>query len=182
MPNVTISGSSYFSYASIAASDTYLAADPLLSAVWSPLSPDPAKGQYLVGSTRELDRVPWPGTKTDPDQDNAFPRTGISGVDPDDDAPVWLVNATIELAGAKANGYDSANQQFTDPVAKRLRAGSVEIEYFTASIGGQPLRFPLPVWELIKPYLGGSGVVGVESFGTHGRSSFCPDFGLAGPL
>lgn len=179
---VSISGTDYYVYADIAMADEYLAADPNTTN-WDAAADDPAKAQWLVQATRILDRQRWPGTKYEAEQELAWPRTGtgISGVE-EDITPLAIRHAAIELALALSNGYDAANNQTTDANIKSLKAGSVAIEYFLGA-GGTPLRFPLPVWELIKPYLTGSSVAaGVESFGTCEPSAFETGYGLSQPL
>lgn len=168
MADVDIGNDTFYSWADLDTATTYLEADPGDAAnAFRALVDDNARGRYLVSATRILARQPWPA--------------GVI-VDP---LPDPLVDAAIELAAAMAGGYDAANQQSTTATStKREKAGSVEIEYFYDGGSDAGLRFPLPVWELISPFLAGagssSGFGGSKSSGTCGRSAFIPGFGIIG--
>ena len=173
---VTISSTDYRTYADIEFAAEYLAADPINAATWAAFSDD-QQGQYIVLATRIFDRMSWKGEKTDEDQEGEWPRTGIDGVD-EDTLPLKFVQATVELAAQLANGVDVSNLQSTANNTKRMKAGSVEIEYFRGA-EGQPYRLPLPVWELISQWLaGGGGSIVATSAGTCGVSELERGFGL----
>lgn len=152
---VTIGAAEYEVYADLATADLYLAAEPN-AATWRE-GDEEENSRALVSATRILNRAPWAGEKTDSSQALAWPRTGtgVDGVE-DDLIPQAIIDASIELANAIRNGYDAANQASTASGTKRQKAGSVEIEYFS-SVSVDGTRYPLPVHELIAPYLGGSG-------------------------
>lgn len=175
--HVTIDGVEYDVYADIATADLYLNASTD-AAAWR-AADDDGKGRALVTATRVLDRMAYPGQKTDPDQALQWPRsnTGLAGVE-DGVIPQQLIDACCELASQIANGVDVTNQQSTATGIKRQKAGSVEIEYFYGA-GGIPLRLPLPVWELIRGLLGGDGAGGgARAFGTCGRSGIDRTYGF----
>ena len=131
------------------AAQSYLLADPN-AAIWRAASDDD-RARWLIAASRILSR-----------QAIEPPLTSLSEI------PLALAQAAIELASAIANGFDAANRETTSDGIKRQKAGSVEIEYFaSAATGG--LRFPLPVWELLKGLLsaprlaiGGSLATGVD--------------------
>jgi len=162
---VTIDSVDYDSFESLADADSYLAADPNAEP-WRALGSDAAgvnaKGRFLVGATRVLARQLW--------------RDGVI-VDP---LPQALQEATAELASAMAGGYDAANQQSTASGLKRQKAGSVEQEFFWSQSIGVGLRFPLPVWELIRDLLASadsSGIGSSLSTGTCGQPISQIDYG-----
>lgn len=167
---VLIDGKSYDSLASLAQADDYLAAEPEpTSGAWRALSDADEKGRYLVGATRVILRQPI--------------RPELL------DGPVApaLREAAILLAAAMAGGYDAANQATTASGIKRQKAGSVEQEFFFGAAGGASgngFRFPLPVWELLRGLLNGtgddSGIGGSFSSGTCGRSISEIDYGFGG--
>lgn len=155
MGSVTIGANDYFVYMETADADIYLAADPD-AATWRALTSDDPKARALVAATRILDRQSWAGDKTDgTDQVNAWPRTdtSIDGVD-EDIVPDDIANACAELANAIVNGTFTATTQTTAQTKRRIKAGTVEVEYFRGA-EGMAIPFPLPVWQLISPYLGG---------------------------
>ncbi len=170
---VEIAGKFYETYADLAYTDDYLNADPSADA-YRAMDTD-GRGRQIVNGTRVLNVQPWAGQKTDPDQTEAWPRTGITingvAVDPDT-IPMDIVNANAELANASANGIDIANFVSTAQTQRRIKAGSVEVENFRMS-PNQYRTFPLPrpAWELIQKYMGGAGqAAGIKSNGTCGAS------------
>lgn len=177
---VTIGGKQYPVLASVEFIDEYLAADP--AAVGWAAGDATAKAQWAVQATRIFGRQDWQGEQLDL---LAFPRSGIPGV-ASDSIPLEIQQAIAELASALANGYDAANRTSTSDGIKRQKAGSVEQEFFYGAGGGpdgQGLRFPLPVWELIKGLLGSAdGIVigGSIASGVCGGSAFERDFGFGG--
>jgi len=150
---ITIDEVAYFAYADVPTADAYLAADSN-AAAWR-AADDITKQRALITATRILDRQSW---KSDLDQ------ASRALLEP-------IVHATAELAAQLVAGYDAANRQHTGQAVRRQKAGSVEIEYFRGA-EGSPLRLPLPVWELIKPYLAGASAAlgGSIAYGTDGCS------------
>lgn len=167
-PTVTIGGTNYDVYADQATADEYLAASIGASA-WRDADND-TKAMGLVSATRALDRQAWIGEKTDPDQTLDWPRTGIDDVDPDT-VPDLIVQACIELAAVFV-----ADPEFmstvTATVARRLKAGSVEIENFR-QFGVVP-RWPQLIRDLVGQWFAGQGdlAAGSEAYGTCGKSAF----------
>ena len=183
MASVTISTKSYFAYSSVADALTYLGANPDAAAFLD--GDTDQQGQWLVQSTRILDRQAWPGSKTDgADQSSAWPRadTGISDVD-EDTVPQAIIDACCELAAALAAGTFTASQQSTFNAQKRLKADTVEIENFYAV--DQALPLPLPVWQLISPFMAGAGGTNLSpssSTGTCYEDNIGSGFGFGQPI
>ncbi len=172
MATVTINGTDYEVYLSIVEMDEYAQAT-LQSVEWDSLDAD-TKARYAVLQTRLFDRQVWIGERSDPVQPLAWPRDGLglSGVT-DGVTPQDLLDGAAETQLALLSGTDLINQQSVAQQVRRLKAGSVEIENFRGA-EGEPLRFPLAVWELISKYLSVSGNVlpGSRSCGTDGESAF----------
>lgn len=180
MASITLGGTSYFSYISIADADAYLAAEQS-AASWRALTDQDDKARTLISASRLLDRQIWAGTLTDADQTEAWPRTDIAGVE-DDETPLVIGYAAALLASAMIDGFSAT----TNPVAlpeKRIKADTVEIENFRPN---EETAIPLPfaVWQLISKYLGGisSLLGGSESTGTSGAAPFAAGWGLNGPF
>lgn len=181
MPTVTINSVEYEVYADVATADDYM--NGMINADnWDALSDD-TKARGLVGATRLLDRQKWLGQRTVDGQDLAFPRSGLTDCEgtavDEDSVPQAVVDASILLAMDLASGSEAETAATTENKAKRLKAGSVEIENFR----GDPLqsgRFTLAVMELIGCFLTGSSpaLTGVAT-GTDGCEANL-DFGFTG--
>src|SRR5690606_2106620 len=140
---VEINGNTYDVYVSVAEVDTY-AAGSLTADAWSALVADD-KARVLVSVTRWIDSECWQGEKVDPAQPLAWPRT-VGDI------------ATIELAVTQLAVLVAANPTLPDQSmglvtvaadggTKRLKAGSVELEYFRAlnfSVYGSGSVSPFP--------------------------------------
>ena len=181
MPSVTINTIEYEVYADVDAADDYMNG-MINAATWSALTTD-TKARGLVGATRLLDRQKWMGSRTVDGQDLAFPRSGLidcegTTVD-EDEVPQSVIDASIILAMDLASGSEAETAATTENKAKRLKAGSVEIENFKSD----PLqsgRFTLAVMELIGCFLAGSSptLTGVAT-GTDGCEADL-NFGFTG--
>lgn len=181
-PSVTIEGSEFETLAELPFVLNYLLADPS-AALFRALAPDDQGRQIVLGS-RVISGLNWAGEMTDADQPYAWPRTDVETpegpVDPDL-IPTPVMQAVAELANASANGVDIANMTTTAETQKLIKAGSVEVENFRLIDSyGTPL--PLPAWNLIKRYLGGTPGGGIRSRGTCGRSVTRNPFGYTGGL
>ncbi len=178
------SGQEYDTYATVQQADEYLAASVTADS-WRAITDADVKARYLVSATRLLDTQPWAGSKTDPDQPLAWPRsnTGVDGVE-DDVVPADIVNASIELAAALVDNVDIATQQSTAQGIQSLRAGSAAITFFRGA-NGVPARFPNNIMELIRKYLEGYSSLalgGVGTTGTGNKTVTENDFGYSEPL
>lgn len=142
---------------------------------------DDTKNRAIVTACRLLDRQKWKGSKNDTDNTLEWPRadTGVAGVE-DDVIPDKFLWAVSELASALVDGSDVQDTQNQAQKIQSLRAGSVAITYFRGA-EGQPLRFPLIVWELIRDFLLGTGnsISPVLSAGTDRETVSGTDFGFS---
>jgi hypothetical protein len=179
MATVEIDGNEYEAYSDLETADLYAAA-AFHADTWLDLDDDP-KGKTLVTGTRTLDRQIWKGEKTDPDQELEWPRknTGVDGV-VDDEVPDDIVQASIELAIALADGAEFQTNSSTAQGISSMSAGSVSITF--ARGVHKATRFPLIVQELIKKYLNGSGSGAFlpKSTGVDEESIFPLDLGYTG--
>jgi hypothetical protein len=168
MPTVTINAVDYDVYADVDAANEFLAAD-FGATLWRAEADEDQKARALVSSTRLLNRLNWAGDKTDVDQSLAWPRTGFSDVD-EDTIPQGVVDASIVLAKLihAGSSVDSSGDQASN--IKRLKAGSVEQEFFSPTIFAETGRLPLEVEELIGRYLAGFGLSATFTSGTCGES------------
>jgi len=187
---VSVDGTDYESYVSLEQADAYLNAAQH-GATWQAETDDDVKGRAIVTAVRTLDRQRWKGERNPDDSPThslEWPRinTGVAGVE-DDVVPQDILDATCELALSLMDG--STVQTEVGAQSKEtssLKAGSVSISYFKGAITQDkvnPARFPLPVQELVQPYLAGgnSSVAGV-AYGTDGESVTEEDFGYNGGI
>lgn len=179
MVDITLGSATYFSYISHADAVEYLAADTG-AALWRAAEEDDQR-RALITAARILDRQGWLGEKTDPDQANAWPRSGISDVD-EAEIPQAIIDANALLAAAIIAGFDQ-NSQTTATKEKRVKADTVEVEYFRPD-DTMAIPLPLPVWQLVSIYLGGgaSGLTDTEAYGTCGTYPFANGWGVTGGL
>lgn len=190
---ISINGKDYDAYVTVEAVDDY-ANGSMNASAWQALTEDD-KGRAVVTSTRWIDSQCWQGAKVDDAQPLQFPR--VIGED--------TVLAPVEQACILLSILVAANPELADQMTgnvapstgetKRLKAGSVEIEYFRNLNfiiygNGSVSPFPQSVMALIGKYLcaatGGAnwGNAGASSFGTcapaHvGRKN---PYGMAGPI
>lgn len=183
---VTIGSTVYDVYADTATADEYLEAEVSAAATkWrdATQTDDTAKARALVTATRLIDRQNWPGSKTDEYQELDWPRTGTGLSDVEDDVvPQDIINACILIAADTNNGVDVTGSASTDTRQKRLKAGSVEVEYFRDLNGGT--RFPQAIQELLARYLAGGTTITAASiaYGYDTESDFADDYSPVGPL
>lgn len=164
MASVTINGTEYVTYATVAKADAYLAAS-ISNDVWSAATTD-QKAIYLVESARVLDRQTWK-----PDFDTFQKRSTVEGI----------VNGSIEIAALLASGEsDFMANATTSSSVRSLTAGSASISYFKDFSSSSVVRFPLRIMELLGKYLssnatpngvGGAFVSGVDCR-SHANDSF----------
>jgi hypothetical protein len=183
-PQITIGGTSYPAYVSVADADTYMNGS-VNSAAWSGLSADD-KGRAIVSAVRVIDAQKWMGTKTDPDNALEWPRT--CQADPSV-LPPALISVTINLAFAVSQNAELVSGASVGQGATRsLKAGSVAIEYFNTGISPAQSNAST-IFGYLGPLAdclangGGSGSImgaGAYSSGTDRPSVFSdPDFSLA---
>lgn len=140
MPQVIIQGNTYSTYASIDEASSYLIPTSYY-ATWSALTPDEQAGR-LVESTRILDRQRWKAA-----YDTFEKRVLVEGI----------VNGSILIAALLASGENEfTTNATTSNLTHTLKAGSTSITYFRSFDSSSSQRFPLPIMELLTPYLGAS--------------------------
>lgn len=195
MPTITIGSDNYEAYVEVADVDSY-ANGSLNATAWDDLTEDD-KGRAVVTATRWIDSQCWQGEKADPVQELAWPRI-INGETVDVEPKIALATELLSILTA-AN--PELPDQMTGNVAvaadggtKRLKAGSVEIEYFrklnfTVYGNGTVAPFPQSVMSLIGAYLCSAlgragGNAGSQSFGTCAESTVGRRgrFSFAGPI
>jgi hypothetical protein len=177
MAEVQIGSETYFVYADVPDADAYMEASVGAAAdAWRDAD-EVSKARALVSGTRAIDAQSWKGEKTVADQEGDFPRTGLtypdgSAVDPDE-VPPEVVVANIELAAMLNAGESIDPSAARQTTARRLKAGSVEIENFRQF--GLLGVFPSSIMRLLGFWLAGTGGIGFggsEAYGTCGRSAF----------
>jgi len=171
-------------YQDIPAADAYMANSVRGATNWKALGMD-EKARCLITATRILDRQPWQGEKTDQvtPQDLEWPRENVydrkgnlvdSATVPDD-----INFANIELAYDLSQNSSLETSGGTGKNLKKVKAGSVEIEYAKSGKGvdgKDSKRFSPNVQELIGQYLESAyGVSAGSAYGTGGEGSFDDD-------
>ena len=138
------------SYVSLADAVAYMA-DRLYADAWDSAT-DAQRTKALIMAATALDSQNWKGSITSDDQAMAWPRTGVYDrewreVD-SATVPQAVVNAQCEIALGILT-EDPADAR--DPAVKRMKAGSVEVEYRSAISAASAIRgAALP---LVKPFL-----------------------------
>jgi hypothetical protein len=157
MATISIGGVVYEVYGNDAEANTYFKTR-IGAGAWDAVEVlDKRKG--LLTATRYLDRLRWVGTKTSPSQPLAWPREGVTDLEGAAvvGTPDKVKFACYELAFAltqDASILDNASG--TTGNKKRVKAGSVEVEYFRMTSG---TRLPTVVHEWIREFLTGIGEV-----------------------
>lgn len=175
MASVTIGSTTYTVYSSLIDAEAYFNASTQF-ADWNGFNDD-EKRRGLVSATRLIERQSWQGTKTEtgsPTQELAFPRDGLtdcSGTSVSSTATLDSIKEASQLLAVDLlQGETLETSLSTEDRTKRLKAGSVELEFFRAeAITSQ--RFPTDVMELIGCFLAGSSAIaGSISTGTDGTA------------
>jgi hypothetical protein len=127
---VTINGTDYEGYTTVAAADTYLAADPLHAATWDGRDEED-KGRAIIGATRLLSRLPL--------------TVVVDMADP----PAALQDATAVLAAAVAAKPKLSAGAGTGSNIKAVKAGPVDVQYFSPVREADALPVPQDVWDIL---------------------------------
>lgn len=171
------------SYATIAEADAYLD-NSIRATAWATVLDDD-KARALITATRLIDKQCLCGDQTDPDQPLHFPATGVVDHEgdevPDDEVPLGITNATIELAFELSQNPSLESSSNTGSNTKRLKAGSVEIEKFRPGdvLGSKGVkRFPTVVQEYLSPFIC-TAAGSAQAFGSDQTSQFdnCDTYG-----
>lgn len=158
MVTITFNSTDYDAYANITTADLYLQTDAALANSWGWLT-QLSKNRALITSSRYLNSLPWKGVKTSDTQPLAWPRTntGVDGVT-DNVIPEDVINGSIIYAALVANDPDILSTSTQDDNTKRLKAGSVEIEFFRYQDGPVVVK---RLFDLIGKYLSGQSNIAV---------------------
>lgn len=183
MATVTIGATTYTTYSDIADADEYFLASTAFS-TWDAFTDD-QKSRGLVSATRLLDRQVWSGTLTSisPDTGLKWPRTSVTDCEgnavDEDTIPDEVIEASQLLALYILDGTITTTSNTTQDRTKRLKADTVEIEYFRLEPSVAGGRFPTDVLELIGCFLSSSTqIAGSTSYGTDGTPADT-DFGVS---
>lgn len=164
--SVTISGTDFPTYATVAEADAYLSAS-LAGEAWTALTAD-GKAIRLVEATRLLDRQTW--------------RAGYQ-IFAERAAVPAIVSASIEIAGILAAGEtDIITSGSSEATVKREKVGPLEVEYFRSFTTAG--RFPPVIMDLVGGYLAGNtsgrGFGGAFTSDTDGCSTADRPWGFTG--
>lgn len=181
MKTVTIAGVDYPAYADLEEANAYMGGDAsAYGTAWRDAEEDDQM-RALVTATRAIDAAKWKGVPTAPP--HAFPRSGLEYADgsPVDPAttPQQVIDGSILLASWYIEGTDIQNAANAASNTKRLKADTVELEYFKNlnAVVGKDAVFPNMVLALLGLWMEatGGGVPGLgsaKSFGTCRPSHF----------
>lgn len=162
MATVTIGGETYQTYADVAEADAYYNGSiTAVAAAWRAADAD-TKARGLVSATRWIDSIPADQWK--PGYTTFAERLAVPAI----------VQACIILAGGLVSDPDMRSS-FTQVGTRRLKAGSVEIEYFRGASVQVTTPFPTDIMLLLKPYLGAGDSDGTSAGGFGGSKSFGTD-------
>jgi hypothetical protein len=135
----------------------------------------------LVAATRYIERLAWRGAPTTPPVNNttlSWPRTGITGVDPQT-VPQALLNAVFELVGLIADDPGVQTAIDSGSNLQSLGAGSARLQFFrpTSADDRNATVLPQVVDQLVGQWLASAdpsiaaAIAGVAS-GLDGHSDF----------
>jgi hypothetical protein len=139
---------------------------------------DDDRSRALALAAEWIDRATlFTGSKTDPTQPRAWPRTGAScnGTSIATDAvPDDIARAQFYLAGQILSNATVAESSGQGSNVKRAKAGSAEVEFFTPTIGGAAdIRLPQVAQDFLVCYIGASDGFGPSTSGDTSSSAFC---------
>ena len=140
---IDINGNQYDAFADVATADDYLAGDVQRGPAWSAITDPDEKGRGLVSATRLMLTLPWVGEVPDPSVDQLDPIPTVAAMLAAD-----LVASPELFADASGNSN-----------VKTVKAGSVDIEFFTPVQGGPPI--PRRLWDMLAQ----AGLVSLDALG-----------------
>ena len=155
---ITINGTDYISYTTVAEADARIQVDPTRFPTWDALA-TAEKETYLVSSTNRLDLLPWAGEKAGgASQVNQWPREGVNYPDgtptTTTDVPKEVEDACALLAGSIALDPSNSNFGTSSSNIEMVKAGSAEVQFFRPQ-DGPPLQ-DQTVYALIDIFLDGN--------------------------
>lgn len=158
MPIITITGTDYPTYTTVAEADTYLAVDVQRATAWAART-TLQKQQGLITATRFLQSLTW--------------ASGAAPLTTDDPVASPLPEATAMLAADFLATPALASGGGTGSNVKRAKAGSAEVEFFRP-VTGYPM--PLDVFTLLRSLLGIGDDGLAIGYGVVSGSDFCSRF------
>ena len=130
--DATVGGPDSTSFVTVEEADAYFTSHPF-GEPWLEYD-ESQKESYLMMSTRSVSALCWTGQATSPDQALSWPRTGMTGTNgypiPSDIIPREVKYMTMELAFRTYTDGSGVSSSSGDQGLKRVKAGSVEVEYF----------------------------------------------------
>ena len=162
-------------YASLEQANELLANDPVRRSTWGAVS-DEDKLVFLTAATNRMNILSWVGNKTDFQQSDAWPRTGVSyptgQAVADDIVPIEVVQASIYLAGTIAID-PTASGPVEDPRIKTAGAGAARVEFFRGRNKPTNKLEDTFALQLIGIFLTNNvGIIAGKAFGADKKSAF----------
>lgn len=184
MTVISIGGNDYEVYDSVANADIYFAASVNAPNWTAAITAD--KEKALVSATRVFEKMTWDGEKTSDAQALQHPRTGLTDRNGTEVSSVVIhqdvLNGFFETAESILGADTVETSSSTDSSTKKVKAGSVEVEFFsTSSRGGT--RLPTQIHEYLSPYLASSrSFIAPTATGTDGVSQTDTCYNRSGPF
>lgn len=182
MATISIAGTDHPSYSTICQADAYYSGSTDYE-TW--ISYDSlVRERALISATRIFERMGWLGTKVDDDQTLAFPRSGLTDCQGEDvteaQSLARIAEATQLLALDLLEGSTAGTSIDGEDRTKRLKADTVEIEYFRAD-SFKSTRFQADIMGLVGCFMAGAGAAlsGSIAYGTDGVA-LDNDFSITG--
>lgn len=158
---ITFNTVDYDVYSSVAEADEYLQVDVARADNWDVLDTED-KQKAIITASRKLDKLNWQGSKSVSTQALAWPRDLVTPT------PDEIFEAAALLAADIAQDPTIA-EKTTSSNTKKVKAGSVEVEFFRAEDG---TVLPMAIFDLIKQYLeSGNSLTGIVASGVSGDNS-----------
>lgn len=159
---LTVDGTQYVSYATLAEANACLRVEPALYGGWNALT-DEEKSVRLIAAARRLDLLPWAGQALTAGQ--AWPRTGVTYADgsdvPDTVAPLEVERAVIWLAGnVNLPLSPAANLSGLETGVRSRRVGPRTTTFFPRRRSELELQIPARVRRLVGALLAPTAAVG----------------------
>lgn len=158
MPIITITGTDYPTYITVADADKYLAVDVQRADLWASRT-ELQKQRGIVSATRFLQALTW--------------ASGEAPLTTDDPVLYPLAEATALLAADFLATPALASGGGTGSNVKRAKAGSAEVEFFRP-VAGYPM--PLDVFNLLRSLLGIGDDGLAIGYGVASGTDFCSRF------
>jgi hypothetical protein len=170
-PTVSLGSYTYDVYANTSSATNYLDATITeAGAAWRAADVD-TQARALVSATRWLDAAQWQGTIADAVTPQAlqWPRNGTAPATDPTTLPIQVVDACIELAAMLIVDPD-LRANLNAPIAKEIRAGSVEQQFFRPFDINVTTFLPTAIMSFVGQWIAGNVVAGAIPHDTHEKS------------